>query len=541
MDFVFGTLINDTLKLASHRAERSGVQHRHNIHPLKPSSEDDVVVHLITGSDIHAEHATLYYTTDESIPKGSRGIAQNGTTISFSKVRTEWDTLVWGYLTHWQATIPAQPNHTMVQYTISVWTDDGDEIYADYPKVKEQVEHAAMIHFKNIPEDTEFVPHDPSAAQAFNYHIDDIQAPNWVQDAIIYHIFIDRFYHGDGHQWQEADSRDGFYGGTLWGVRDKLDYLADLGINCIWLSPTWVSPSNHGYDVVDYEQTEPRLGGDEALRAVIEGAHQRNIRVLLDMACNHISNEHPIFLDALNDENSPYRDWFFFDNDLEHGYKGFFNVKTMPEINLSHPDAREWMVNNAVRWIRDFDIDGYRLDYAVGPGPDFWSVFRRACKTVKPDCLLFGEVIDSSDKLRNYIGRLDGCLDFPMNEALRLRFAWQKWDDSQLQAFLSKHSNYFPDNFVMPTFLDNHDMDRFSYIADNETDLLKQAVQIQMSLPNPPIIYYGTEVGVQQKYSTREEGLHVSRVPMLWDKHQDTELLNFYKQQIQKRKHQSKY
>lgn len=536
MDTIFGTFISDALKLVNYRAVRTGIHHRHDIQPLDPQPGDAVTVRVITPGDAAFERVALYYTTDGSQPSGSRGVAQNGTTILFERETIEWDIPLWGYVLHWKAVIPGQLDGTMVQYVISAWADAGDEAYADTPDIDDIVQHATMIHFQNIPADTELVHtgHFPGE-NVFNYHVDTHQPPAWAQEAIIYHIFVDRFYPGDGRSWQTGSVQHNF-GGTLWGVRDKLDYIAELGANCIWLSPTWTSPSYHGYDVTDYDRTEPRLGGDAALRAVIEGAHQRGIRVLLDMACNHLSNEHPIFVDALNDKNSPYRDWFFFHESVKHGYKTFFSVKTMPRVNLDFLAAREWMIANAVRWLRDFDVDGYRLDVADGPGPNFWSHFREACRAVKPDCLMYGEIIDTPQRLRTYAGRLDGVLDFPLTDAIRRTYALETMRESELQTFVGNNTAYYPDHFVRPVFLDNHDMNRFLYIAENDTDKLKKATAFQMHLPGPTIIYYGTEVGLRQEGDIPENGYEGIRAPMVWDDTQDRDLLAFYKQQIQARK-----
>ena len=535
MDFAFGTYSNDTLKIANYRAARTGIQHQNTITPIDPKPDESVTVRIVTSGDTAITQAALYYTTDESIPMGRHGEAQNGTAVSFEMVRVEWDSIIWDYVTHWQAIIPPQADNTLVQYVISGWTVDGREIYADWPDANEQVQHAAMIYFKSIAEHAEFTPHDPAVGQVFNYHVDTMQPPAWARNAIIYQVFIDRFYAGDGKHFQQSDDHNAVFGGTLWGVRDKLDYLADLRINCIWLSPVWATPSGHGYDTTDYRRVEPRIGGEAALRAVIEGAHQRGIRVLLDMACNHVSNQHPYFVDALSNENSLYRDWFFIGDQYEHGYKGFFNVAIMPEVNLANAEARDWMVGNAEYWLREFNIDGYRLDYANGPGPNFWAFFRRACKAIKPDCLIFGEIIEPPSVLRQYAGRLDGCLDFPLNDALRRTFGWGTWTTAQLQTFINSHNAYFPPDFIMPTFVDNHDMDRFSHIAQNDNARLKQAIKAQMQQPKPVVIYYGCEVGLEQPLSTRDYDLSVSRVPMVWNDAQDADLLDFYKQQIHAR------
>lgn len=536
MDVIFGKLITDDLKLVNHRAMRSGLQHQHRMVPTSPQPEQAVTIHITTSSDLPVEQAALYYTTDGSTPQGSRGVASQGESVPFQRIGTEWDSLLWSYVSHWQAVIPAQPEGTLVQYCISAWTEGGEEHYADWPNPEQRIRHATMRHFRNIADDTPFVPAAPRPEERiFNYAADTLKPPQWAEEAVFYHIFVDRFYPGDGQDWH-SDDLSHYCGGTLWGVRDKLDYIAELGIDCIWLSPTWESPTYHGYDITDYERTAAHLGGDEALRAVVDGAHERGIRVLLDLATNHVADEHPIFQEALHDEGSPYRPWFDFDERYEHGYKSFFNVPTMPEINLAHPEARAWMIENGVRWIRDFDVDGFRLDVASGPGPNFWTHFRRACRAVKPDCLLFGEVIDTPDVLRHYVGHLDGLLDFPLCAELRRTYAWGTLDEAHFQSFAQHNERYYPTDFLRPSFLDNHDMDRFSFIAQNDTERLKRAVETLLRLPNPPILFYGTEVGLRQEHSGREKGLDVSRVRMVWDERQDAQLLAFVKAQIQARK-----
>ena len=531
MDNTFGKLISDRLKLTNHRALLSGLQHRHNISPVDPAPGKSVNLYIVTTCEPAFDRAELSYTTDGSDPR-------TGTTntAAFQRVHTEWDSLVWDYITYWQATVPAQEEGTMVTYFITGWTTDGVAIHADYPDAEERVEHATMLHFKNIAPDTPFTPSPQDTIPLFCYHVDRIGAPDWAKDAIIYHIFLDRFYPGDGKDWLQSTDVQGFHGGTLWGVRDKLPYLADLGINCLWLSPTWKSPSHHGYDVADYDRVEPRLGGDAALHAVVEGAHERGIRILLDLVGNHLSNEHPVFLDAHQDATSPYRDWFTFGNKYPHGYRSFFNVKTMPKINLEAPAAREWMIGNAIKSLRDFDVDGFRLDVAAGAGPNFWTHCRPRLRAVNPDCLLVGEIIDTPSYVRMYRGRLDGCLDFSLNEALRKTFGWGSWDEPRMNAFIDSHREYFGDDFILPSFLDNHDMDRFSLIADNDSGKLKRAAAAQMRLPNPPIILYGTEVGLRQRVSTRVSSLDACREPMLWGEEQDRDLLAFYQQKINDRK-----
>ena len=531
MDIIFGKLISDQLKLTTHRALRSGIQHQHRITPLDPAPGEPVAAHLSSASDLPIVSAQLRYTTDGSDPR-----ADGAHSIDFQRGDSEWDTIAWDYLRHWQAQIPPQADGTLIRYCIRARTADGETVCADWPQSEERVRHETMRHFGSIPADAPFTPAPQTDAPLFCYHVDRLPAPAWIHDAIIYHIFLDRFYPGHGRDWAQTDDLQSLCGGTLWGVRDKLDYLADLGVNCLWLSPCWASPTHHGYDIADYRRIEQRLGGEAALHAVVEGAKARGIRILLDLAANHVSNEHPIFLDAASSESSPYREWFTFSPRYPLGYKSFFGVKTMPEVNLEQPEACEWMIQNGEFNLREFGVDGYRLDVAAGPGQNFWAQFRPRMRALNPDCVLLGEIIDTPAYLRSYTGKLDGCLDFSLAEALRNTFGWRSWDEGRLRAFLDSHGSYFDEDFVLPSFLDNHDMDRFSLIADNDSAALKRAAAAQLRLPNPPIILYGTEVGLRQRRSTRESTLDACREPMLWDEGQDADLLAFYKEEIKQRK-----
>lgn len=535
MEFVFGTLATDKLLLLHHRIAHTGIQHANEIFPYDPNPGESVTLTVLVGQDMPADYVACYYTTDGSMPSGSRGVAAHSRVILLERKDLLWDTPSWTFTTVWQCEIPAQPPNTIVRYRISAWKEGGEEAYADYPELKATTERAAAAFFRgeNVPD---LPPIGAVTGNTFTYHVDTLTPPQWAKNAVIYHIFVDRFYPGDGHEWLEPDNLSGFFGGTLWGVRDKLDYIAELGADCIWLSPVNPSPTHHGYDVTDYYHVEPRLGGDEALQALIESAHSFGIRVLLDLVANHLSNKHPFFQDALVDPNSPYRQWFTFD-DSAIGYKTFFDVPSMPVINLNNPEAREWMLDVARFWLREFDVDGYRLDHANGPGADFWPDFRAVCKQVKPECFCFGEIVEAPNILRTYAGRLDGVLDFHIHDALRRTYAWGKMTEPDFERFLEHHTAYYPQDFVMPTFLDNHDMDRFLFAAKGNKNALRRAAVRQMQLPNPPIIYYGTEIGLTQKRG-RPEGanLEESRQPMIWDNTQDEELLMFYQRIIRERK-----
>jgi cyclomaltodextrinase len=519
-DFVFGTLATDDLKLMHHRARRRGIQHAYQIAPRDPKPNEPITLTVNIGPDLAPERVVCHL---------------NGDLLDFEKKETLWDTLVWGYVEKWTLTLAGQPDGTVLRYRISAIEADGRETFADFPEVQTSIEIATSAFFRNEP--LPFLePGDRAKGNAFTLSVDTLTAPQWAKDAIIYQVFVDRFFPGKGNDWKTPDDLLGFFGGTLWGVIEKLDYIEDLGVNTIWLSPIFDSPSHHGYDATDIYNVAERYGGNEALRALVDAAHARGIRILLDFVCSHISHENPIFVDALNNEDSEYRDWFMFD-DSEHGYRSFFGVKQMPQLNYFNPAARKWMIDAARYWIHEFDVDGYRLDYAIGPTPDFWTDFWLGCKAEKADAFCFGETIDAPDVQMHYHGRLDGCLDFFSSDALRRTYGFKTRSEADLERFIERHTSYFPGDFVMPTFLDNHDMDRFLHINGGDKDALKKAAQIQMQLPGPPIIYYGTEVGLTHEKSSQEDGgIHVSRVPMAWGAAQDQDLLAFYKKVIAERK-----
>jgi glycosidase len=534
-DFIFGTLATDELKLLNYRAKLDGVQHRHRVSPRVPVPGEPVHLTVTIGQRVEIEHVVCYYTTDGSEPSGSKGVPEQGNVVHFVPGEVKWDSMLWGYYQFWTVDLPPQASGVLVNYKIGAFKEGCSEVFADWPDGKRKVMQSthAFYHGRPFPN---IDYGNPNQGLIFNYRVGGFESSGWIREAVIYQVFIDRFYPGDDRGWHETSDLEDFHGGTLWGVRDKLDFIKQLGASCIWLSPTCCSPTYHGYDVTDYKRVEPRLGGDEALRALVEHAHNNGIRVLLDLVCNHLSVDHPIFQEALHDPGSKYRDWFIFD-ESQLGYRSFFGVAAMPQLNLHNSEARKWMIDIGRFWIREFDVDGYRLDHANGPGPDFWTEFTASCVEEKDDVFIFGEVVEPSNSQRAYFGHLHGLLDFNFCDALRNTFGKNLVSETQFYQFLDQHLAFFDDpNFLMPSFFDNHDMDRFSFITKGDMRKLQAAAEIQFSLPGPPIIYYGTEVGVGQSRETANGGgLDQSRKRMLWGAEQNEDLLSFYRSLIENR------
>lgn len=499
-DFIFGSLATDDLRRARALSLKAGVVHNFKREPFDPLPKQAVEIALTSGPSHPGERAWVYWTADGSDPVGEGGKCSNGFALPMQRTETIWDVELWGYITHFKVTLPGFPADTVVRYRLSVEVFGKGEVFAD-----------------------------GGAYHAF--YVDDDRLPDWTRDAQVYHIFVDRFNPGQGREWKNPENLLGFYGGRLDGVTEKLDYIKGLGFNTLWLSPIFPSPSHHGYDATDLFEIEPRLGTKADLKRLLDEAHHRQMRVLLDFVPNHWSNLHATFQEAINNPNSPYRDWYNFKH-YPDDYEAFFGVKELPQVNLRHPAARQHMLDAIKYWLQ-FGVDGYRLDYAIGPTQDFWADFRRVTRAAKPDCWTFGEIVDPPDVQMSFAGLLDGSLDFLLLEALRQSLAFGRWTGDMLAGFLLKHEAYFPPGFSRPSFLDNHDMNRFLWAVEGDKRRLRLAALCQFTLSGPPIVYYGTEVGLSQERDVRQDNFgkpEEARLPMNWDVwKQDQELMDYYR------------
>ncbi len=507
-DHIFGTFSTDLLKLTHARAQARGLQHRARTLPLDPSPGEPFLLLVTSGEDFAAHEVVVRYTTDGEAP------GMESSQIAFEPMRRSWSTAAWGYVTEWQAQVPGLVEGTLMHYRIEGRELGGPWQAADWPDPQRVVEHLLVHGAEAAP------PARPPGGTAFALSIDSFAPPQWAQDAVIYQIFLDRFARSDDEPWPAAPL-DAFHGGTLRGVTRHLEHIAALGATCIWLSPLFPSPSYHGYDATDYYAVEPRLGSKADLKELVQRAHALGLRVLLDFVCNHVSSEHPRFRQALAEPDGEAGEWFWIDaKHPPHGYRSFFSVPTMPELDTDHPAVRDYLIGAAEMWLRDLDVDGYRLDYAHGPSHAFWASFWRAVKRTKPDAWCFGEVVDAPDSMMGYMGFLDGVLDFHLGEALRNVFAHRSRDLAWLDHFLHDHDAFFPppDRFSRPVFLDNHDMDRFAFRAMGDAEAaLRLASLFLYTLPHPPLLYYGTEIGLPQLHGKADGyGLEVSREPMAW-------------------------
>ncbi|GAB4481270.1 MAG: glycoside hydrolase family 13 protein [Anaerolineales bacterium] len=378
-----------------------------------------------------------------------------------------------------------------------------------------------------------------------------ILTPEWVKDAIFYQIFPDRFARSDRsplnglkfEAWDTPPSTFGFKGGDLRGIVDRLDYLKELGVTALYLNPIFASASNHRYHTYDYFNIDPLLGGNAALRELLEQAHARGMKVVLDGVFNHASRGLWQFNHVLETgAASPYVDWFHFNPEFLRGkrawgaypgpeqiemmkrgassydalgYHAWWNLPALPKFNTKTPAVRQFLFEAAEFWIK-FGADGWRLDVASEIDDDsFWQEFRRRVKAINPQAYIVGEIWhesqrwlqgDQFDAVMNYLvtGALLGWLvgermgpeaynagDYrrylrPLNAqefAARIAYILGLYDPQINQAQLN--------------LLDSHDTPRFLTLAGGDKSALTLGWFFLMTYPGAPSIYYGDEIGLE--------------------------------------------
>lgn len=369
------------------------------------------------------------------------------------------------------------------------------------------------------------------------------EVPEWAANKVVYQIFPSRYAASqpvDKELWYKAPITftDNLHG-DIRGIIDHLDYIRDLGIDVIYLTPIFKSDSSHKYDTIDYYQIDPSFGTAEDLRELVQKAHQYGMKVVLDAVFNHTGRDFFAFKDILeNKEKSKYLDWYFIDKfplDTEPGqapnFKCFGYYGGMPKLNLKNPEVEKYVTDVACYWIKECDIDGWRMDVGDEISHYFWKHFRRAVKAVKKDALIIGEIWhyagdflegDEWDTVMNYPFYLN-LIDLLADEKIGVSRFIQNL--GYMKGRLNKKC--YP---LMWNLIDSHDTARFLHLCNNKQ---KQhlAAAFQLLMPGMPMIYYGDELAMPGANDPD------CRRGMYWDEeYRDNEMLEWYKRLIQVRR-----
>ena len=595
------TLISLLWQTQSIRAAADFIDHAGNIAPSAPTSSDTVDFWVQVGYQGWVTDTRLYLTTDGSEPAiNPTTHAPQGTTqaITMTLDHTENSTL-W-----YKATAGPWANGTVIRYKIASWhSGGGDTKYADST--------------------TDWPVTDPSQARIFGFRVGENQLPSWIGDAVIYNVFVDRFFDGDtanndycaesasgycdnNHAVHGAlpahpqdDYRFTYNGGDLDGVVTRLDYLEDLGINVLWLSPVFDNPnfytdtdfnSNgdiyftyHGYHPSDPLTVEEVFGTQTDLQTLVTQASIRNIRVILDFVPNHTASQSSNFIDASTNCSGPFSAWYTFSacstapdptfsvnfptgfNTSSASYtvygsndtnKSFFGVLELPQIDNDNSAARNWVINSrADYWLTTLGHAGYRLDYAPGPSTDFWREFNDTIGTSETFTIAEIWLDNGPEMIRRQQGRVDSAMDFEANAAIVGFFTSGNDVDSLDNSLRDRASFYYqdgisPSEFVRGCFIDNHDMDRFSHRVGYNMADMKQGALIMFTQPCVPVMYYGNEIGLGQEFGIYQFGggrpeyarermawsFYDASAPAEWAGSANTALWDFYEALIDVRK-----
>ncbi|NOZ71770.1 MAG: glycoside hydrolase family 13 protein, partial [Chloroflexi bacterium] len=387
-----------------------------------------------------------------------------------------------------------------------------------------------------------------------------VQTPEWVKHAIFYQIFPDRFarspriQHPRGIQfkpWGSPPSEQGFQGGDLYGVVDHLDYLEKLGVNALYFNPIFASAANHRYHTFDYMQVDPLLGGNAAFRELLDEAHKRDMKIILDGVFNHASRGFWPFHHILeNGKNSPYLDWFRIndwplrpyhpDEQNPANYEAWWGLPALPKFNTNNPGVRDYIMQVAKHWI-EFGIDGWRLDVPAEIKDDsFWREFRRVVKTANPEAYICGEIWgpaqhwlqgDQFDAVMNYVFT-GATISFFGKDTLSTQWVHPELNihPQDAAAFAARieamhHLYDWQINYAQLNLLDSHDMPRALWLMNNDKEALRLAVLFQMTMPGAPCIYYGDEIGLSAGPDPECREAFPWDVPERWDH----DLLSFYR------------
>lgn len=413
---------------------------------------------------------------------------------------------------------------------------------------------------------------------------DNFQVPAWFAGRIVYHIFVDRFAPGGGERrpdavyhehWNEEIVQYGaypgapvanneFFGGTLWGILDKLDYLDSLGVGVIYLSPIFRAASNHKYDTGDFDEIDPQFGGEKAFRALLAACRARGVAVMLDGVFNHTGDDSRYFnryghydaVGAYQSENSPYYKWYTF-TEYPEKYATWWGIPILPKLNLAEPSLFRYLVGEGgvVQRYTEMGVSAWRLDVADELPDAFLDALRARVRSVtNGEGLVLGEVWENAaDKIsygarrRYFQGKqLDSVMDYPLREAL-VAFA-REGDAPHLAAALTELWGSYPRAVchALLNVLSTHDTERILTVLGDKPDngartnaqlcaarmnktardrakrRLRIAAALQYTVFGVPSLFYGDEAGL--------EGYHdpFCRRPYPWG-NEDARLLAFYR------------
>ncbi len=407
------------------------------------------------------------------------------------------------------------------------------------------------------------------------------ETPEWAKNAVFYQIFPDRFCNGDKRNDPPKTRKWGrkptlppslaaqyeSFGGDLEGIIEKMPYLKELGITAIYLTPVFESPTNHKYNITDYYKIDRHFGDFDILKELVKKAHSLGIKVILDGVFHCTSDEFWALEDIRkNQQNSKYVNWYIINHfpvmskgqvginpphDVPKSYPpppyesylGIWVTKhwfgwCIAKFNAMNPETREYLMNVGEFWIKEADIDGWRIDSSHAVPHPFWKEFRKRIKKIKPDTYILGECPWPKGDAYPWLegDEFDAAMNYRFREAVVDFFAEGTIDVETFDARLAELRTHYPlqANEAMYNLIGSHDTPRYLALCEGDLGKMKISVLFQMTYLGPPAIYYGDEIGMTHELGRGDmSDLERSRGTMIWDEEkQNRELLNLYEKSI---------
>ena len=370
------------------------------------------------------------------------------------------------------------------------------------------------------------------------------EIPEWAKNKVVYQIFPSRYASSkkvaDKLWYKTPIAAKDDLKGDLRGIIEHFDHLVELGVDIVYMTPIFKSDSSHKYDTIDYYQIDPSFGATEDLKELVELAHSHGMRVILDAVFNHTSPKFFAFADvAEKGRESKYWDWYYIDDYplkakrfTKPNFKTFAYFGGMPKLNLQNKETADYVIEVAKYWLKECEIDGWRLDVGDEISHMFWKRFRKVIKKVNPQALIIGEIwYYAGDFLEG--DEWDTVMNYDFFTATMKLVALEQFSVSQFMEKLdhlrgSLHNKVYP---VLWNLIDSHDTARFLHVSGEKKEKLRMAAALQLLMPGMPFIYYGDE------YAMTGGDDPDCRRGMVWDeKYQDREMFAWYRKLIQFRK-----
>ncbi len=471
--------------------EKAAVYHRTSEQMAYAFSEDELVINLRTGKDIDKVFIHYGDPYNAGIAGGAEKWYGERLEIPYKK---ELAHHIW-----WTTTVV--PKYKRCKYYFELHA--GDEVlyyFEDGFLTKEQTElPGKMLQYFIVPW---MNPADRNVT------------PDWVNETVWYQIFPDRFCRDESvpavtelSEWHEgAVKNEETYGGNLRGIKSKLPYLKELGVNGIYMTPVCFAESNHKYDTTDYEKIDPAFGDEEDMTALVDEAHKYGIRVMMDGVFNHSGRNFAPWQDVLkNGPDSKFYDWFMInewplnpDSDTRDGkFYSFAFHGGMPKLNTNNEEVIAYIERICVAWVENFHIDGLRFDVGNEVSHRLLKRLRTTLKAISPDIYLLGEIWhDASQWLLG--DEYDAVMNYPLTSGINDFFideSMTKQDFAhRINACYTRYQQQ--NNNVLFNLLDSHDTDRL-ITRCGDRDVFVQELAVLFTMPGSVCMYYGTEIALE--------------------------------------------